>query len=248
MGPRRQERGSIRTTRRRKVLCRAMKKNMLSLPPPSPMPAPAAKQERSFLLSHFVLQTSYHTALSLRISTHFSRRRESHHPRLQPPHFLLPTSFTTCRNTAKIQPHTDTYVHVHPHAYTHHHCMLDCHRQAFVVLHFPFLSVSLRSLYLLAYLFIPYCLFVFLYPVLFLSYIISPLSTFFVCFLPPPIRNMPYLSVSARVLLYIHFLPLLLRNFRFLFIIFSQDFYSRLNVIERAAARPLTPPVRNCLR
>jgi hypothetical protein len=185
MGPRRQERGSIRTTRRRKVLCRAMKKNMLSLPPPSPMPAPAAKQERSFLLSHFVLQTSYHTALSLRISTHFSRRRESHHPRLQPPHFLLPTSFTTCRNTAKIQPHTDTYAHVHPHAYTHHHCMLDCHRQAFVVLHFPFLSVSLRSLYLLAYLFIPYCLFVFLYPVLFLSYIISPLSTFFVCFFTP---------------------------------------------------------------
>lgn len=177
--------------------------------------APAAKRRAfvfSFAFVHKQVTTGIIASHLAALSTPLiSPRRGCTNPGPSP-HFLLPTPFSTCRNTAKIQPHTATYVHLHrTHTPPLH---IPCRRQAYVVFHSLAFFVYLRSLYLLVYLFITTCLFGVFYPTLFLRfslYSISPLSAFrpifFGFFYPFPRPNMPYLSVPARVLLYILLLP-----------------------------------------
>ena len=199
--------------------------------PSSPMPAPATKRARSFLLSHFVLQIKLPHGI---IASHQERTltpwslgdEGSHHPRLQPSSpFSCADAFSPRVGIQQRYRHIQNiYVHVHPHAYTHNHSMLQATDRHLSSSTFRLLTLPISAIY--PVLSFPF----FLYPVLFLHFSILslPLSTFFVL-LPLPFAICHTVCFGSSFVVYT-LLPLLLRaNFRFLFIIFSQDFYSRMN-------------------
>jgi hypothetical protein len=148
----------------------------------------------------------------------FSRRRGSHQPSSSP-HFHLPTPLTTCRNTAKIQ-------HIIQYMSTRTHTPLSLHAPLpqTGTRHLPFLYSSLYVPYIclliyssrtvFSFFFIQSCFFVILF---------SPVDTFLFVFLPLPFA-ICHICLFRHEFCCIYSFPLLLRNSRFLFIIFLTGF------------------------
>jgi hypothetical protein len=139
------------------------------------MPAPAAKQER-FLSSFAFCSTNKlpHGIIASHLSTHFSRRRGSHHPWLQPPtsfRRLLSPRVGIQQRYGHIQIHT--YMSTRTHTSTITACSIAADRH---------LSASTLRLY--SSLYAPYiCLLIYLSRTVFSFFFIQ--SCFFVILSPP---------------------------------------------------------------
>lgn len=162
--------------------------------PSSPMPAPATKRARSFLLSHFVLQIKLPHGI---IASHQERTltpwslgdEGSHHPRLQPSSpFSCADAFSPRVGIQQRYRHIQIHIRTCPSARIHPQSQhAPGHRQAFVVFHIPslnapyicYLSRTVFSFFSLSSLVSSFL------------YIIAPPVNLF-CFTTPPLRNMPY--------------------------------------------------------
>ena len=158
------------------------------------MPAPAAKRWRSFLHSHFVLQTKLPHGI---IASHQERTLTPWSlgdvgrttPGSSPPPHPLASADNSFSRVGIQQRYSRIQIHIRtcPSARIHHHCILqaaDRHLSCSTFRFYP----SLNAPYI-CYLSRTVFYHFFLYPVLILLYYLPPCRPFFVCFFTPPLSQ-----------------------------------------------------------
>lgn len=196
------------------------------------MPAPAAKRWRSFLHSHFVLQTKLPHGI---IASHQERTLTPWSlgdvgrttPGSSPPPHPLASADNSFSRVGIQQRYSRIQIHIRtcPSARIHHHCILqaaDRHLSCSTFRFYP----SLNAPYI-CYLSRTVFFHFFLYPVLILLYYLPPCRPFFRLFFYPSPFAICHICLFRLEFCCVFFFSCY-AIFRFLFIIFSQDFYSRM--------------------